>query len=548
MFDKFASMVEGQYAFIYDKASHSFYWSGQACRFFDIPEQEMEPEAALRFWSDRTDSNVAEAFSSEFKQILTGEKTGMEFQLRLRDHKGVMRTCTVTLKAAYDEECSRDIIFGMVVDHENTTGIDPVTGLPGNIALQAQMKYMAVRKQPYYLMMIGLRDFFSVNSTYGYNMGNLYLKQIADYGLQLMGSLGYFYRADGCKFVFLMPADQGDMKTMEQLYNTFRNHLKLGVKYGDYRISIDICGGAILSDDDAVGINTIYTSLQYVLAKAKYDHLTELCIFHKEALVKNNMQLHALDKIRASVLDGCKGFYLVYQPIMSADRELVTGVEALIRWHDEEFGEVSPGLFISWLEKDPVFYELGNWILKNAMHDIRDLVMTDPSFILNINLAYSQLQRPEFNTALLRIMKEEHFPPQNLCLELTERCRFLDIGSLQHIIRFWKKIGIKTALDDFGTGYSALSLIFQLPVDQIKIDKSFIEEIEFDRSKQILLKAILDCTDELGVQVCIEGIETERVRDYVRDCFRPAKFQGFFFSRPIGLQDAEIWIGQHRVS
>ncbi|MCR5716671.1 MAG: EAL domain-containing protein, partial [Lachnospiraceae bacterium] len=448
--EKLSEMSEGQYAYFYDVQTQTFYWARRTKEFFGLKKDVMQGDEAAEVWSRLSLSKLSDQFSTGINQLLNGHSKGISYQMRLRDRSGTMRTCTATVKVLEDFPCDHPILLGMIIDHENTAGVDPVTGLYGQMTMQAQMQYLASVRKPYYLMAIGLRDYFSVNSTYGYNLGNQFLKQIADYGLKLIGERGNFYRADGAKFVFLMPADQGDMMVLERIYNTFRNHLKLGIKYADHRISIDICGGAIFSDDSAIDINSIYTSLQYVLAVSKRENMTELCIFQKEVLAKDNRHLRTLDRIRSAVLNDCEGFYLVYQPIMNAFQDQVTGVEALLRWHDEEFGEVPPNEFISWLEKDPIFFELGNWILRNSMRDMLDLVEQDPSFILNVNIAYSQLQRPEFNTALMKIIREEGFPPQNLCLELTERCRFLDISILQQSIRFWKKLGIRTALDDFG--------------------------------------------------------------------------------------------------
>ena len=155
--------------------------------------------------------------------------------------------------------------------------------------------------------------------------------------------------------------------------------------------------------------------------------------------------------MRKSITNGCEGYYLCYQPIMDAGSEKVIGAEALIRWHNDKFGEVPPGQFINWLENDPYFLELGEWILKTAMNDAKEFIKKIPEFVVNVNITYSQLSSKKFRQQVNSALNETGFPPEHLCLELTERCKLLNMDELKVELDYFSKMGIKIAIDDFGT-------------------------------------------------------------------------------------------------
>lgn len=169
---------------------------------------------------------------------------------------------------------------------------------------------------------------------------------------------------------------------------------------------------------------------------------------------------------------------MFYQPIADTKTGKIRGMEALLRWELEPYGMVSPGVFMEWLEQDPCIFDLGNWILRTALTDVQKLRKETEGFFVNVNVAAAQLERREFRSAVMNILKETGARPEELCLELTERCRDLDIHFLRAEVEFFHSQGIKIALDDFGTGNSSLSLALELPFDELKVDMSFIRDIK----------------------------------------------------------------------
>lgn len=213
-------------------------------------------------------------------------------------------------------------------------------------------------------------------------------------------------------------------------------------------------------------------------------------------------------------------------------------MEALLRWELEPYGMVSPGVFMEWLEQDPCIFDLGNWILRTALTDVQKLRKETEGFFVNVNVAAAQLERREFRSAVMNILKETGAKPEELCLELTERCRDLDIHFLRGEVEFFHSQGIKIALDDFGTGNSSLSLALELPFDELKVDMSFIRDIKQKPQNQAMVQSIVDYARRTNTETCIEGIEDKEVSDYIEK-FGSTWQQGYYYSKPVPIEQFE---------
>ena len=230
----------------------------------------------------------------------------------------------------------------------------------------------------------------------------------------------------------------------------------------------------------------------------------------------------------------------MYQPVVDAETEQLVGAEALLRWRSDEFGMVPPDQFIPVLEKDPLFCELGQWVLRTAVNDAKRIMEKYPDFVMNVNLSYTQLERLDFVEMVLRTLREESFPPDHLCMEITERCRLLDMHLLKNVIVNLRGHGIQIALDDFGTGFSSVGLVKNLPFDTIKIDRSFVLRIEEDEKERELVKSFAGIATTFGAKVCVEGIENAEMCDILRE-FNIQSFQGYYYGKPLELGDFLMW-------
>ena len=159
---------------------------------------------------------------------------------------------------------------------------------------------------------------------------------------------------------------------------------------------------------------------------------------------------------------------------------------------------------------------------------------------MNVNLSYTQLERPDFTDVVMRALQGADYPPEHLCLEVTERCRLLDMDMLKNVLASLKSNGVRIALDDFGTGFSSVGLGKNLPFDIIKIDRSFVQQIEEDDMERELMKNFSSLASSFGAKVCVEGIETEGMRDILQK-YHVQSFQGYYYAKPLKLEDFLKW-------
>jgi EAL domain-containing protein (putative c-di-GMP-specific phosphodiesterase class I) len=287
-------------------------------------------------------------------------------------------------------------------------------------------------------------------------------------------------------------------------------------------------------EDFNVDDQTVYSCLTFAYQQSKIKNQGDLVIFRNSLNDDNRKSLEKFHVIRAAITHGFEGFYLVYQPVVDSVTEKLLGVEALLRWDNEVYGIIPPDDFIPFIEADPLFPRLGEWIIETALRDTQKLLEFVPDAVVNINLSYSQMEKISFTDTVWEKLRKVGFSPKNLCLEVTERCRLLDMELLRNVIVTLRAGGIKVALDDFGTGFSSIGILKNLPFDTIKIDKSFVMNIEKDEREKQLLNNFTDLAGVFGADVCVEGIETAGMRDIIRE-YGIHSFQGYYYSKPITI-------------
>ena len=202
---------------------------------------------------------------------------------------------------------------------------------------------------------------------------------------------------------------------------------------------------------------------------------------------------------------------------------------------------VPPNEFIPWLESDISFYDLGLWILRQAMYDGLGLIQSYPDLAMGVNISYKQLERESFLDDVLSLLQQTGFPAQNLVLEFTEHCRSLDMNRLQYIVKFFNSHGIRIAADDFGTGYSSLMLLRNVEFDAIKIDQNFIRGM-LDRSRdKVLVNTMIECAHRLDTAVCVEGLETEELMSITKG-YNAEFYQGYLIAKPLDLNALKLFM------
>lgn len=338
---------------------------------------------------------------------------------------------------------------------------------------------------------------------------------------------------------------------IEQIFSgEKRNHdimYRVKDKTGTYVLCA--CNGVVIEDEDGHPSYFAGTMKNHgPVSEFNLDERTEENTVVKAAFLQNenrNRESNLLmAQLRGSIIEGCKGFYVSYQPLVDAKTGEMQGMEALLRFEMEPFGNVPPGRFIPLLEQDDLFFELGNWILRQVFSDGKEFLKDNPDLIIHVNISYRQIERKEFRSKLVSLLTLSGFPPENLCLELTERCNFLNMDCLRNEVDFFRSCGIKIALDDFGTGFSSFNLLREIPVDIIKIDREFVKDIENNRTDQSIVQAIVQCAHNMCIPVCVEGIENAELKDYMQQ-YDITKFQGYYYAKPLAkaqFKESELYV------
>ena len=243
--------------------------------------------------------------------------------------------------------------------------------------------------------------------------------------------------------------------------------------------------------------------------------------------------------MRDATVDGYKEFEVYYQPIIDVqDGVACAGAEALIRWNSAKLGFIPPAEFIPLAEYLGLINPIGNYVLKEACACCRKWNDAGYPYKVNVNLSVVQLLQADVVEVVEKVIKETGIEPRYLTLEVTESLAINDMERMKKILDSIKALGVKIALDDFGTGYSSLNHIREIPFDMIKVDQSFVKELADDAYSQSFVKMVAELAETLGVNICVEGIETEAQYQVVRN-MKVKYIQGYYFDRPMKCEDFE---------
>lgn len=532
MFETFSIIAEGNYVYLCDMKNNYSRWSKSAVDYFNLPDRYMYDAGAV--WEKYIHPDDRESYHNSINKIFSGQDKGHNMQYRAKAADGNYVVCTCRGAVIRDENGEPEYFAGAIKNHGSLSYIDTITGLRSLYGFFDDLKTILWKRAKTTAVIIGITGFSIINDVYGYKFGNRVLRRFANCIKDVFGNAGAVYRMDGTKFVVLIRKMNNE--DISSLYNELQEKVSHDFFVDDERVSLSLNAGLMIIDDFDIASETVYSCLKYAYYESKNRRLGDMVVFENVQNDDNKKFMEKLNVIRNSVIENCEGFYLCYQPIMYADTEKLKGMEALVRWKNDKYGTVPPVQFVPVLEQDVLFPELGKWILRQVMTDGKIFLEKYPDFIMNVNISYAQLERSDFVSEVFELLQETGFPAENLCLEITERCRLLDIDVLNNMFRIFREHGIKIALDDFGTGFSSLGVLRTLPIDTVKIDREFVKDIEKSISDQNTVKFISSLADAFSAEVCVEGVETAQMRDFLRS-YGIKSFQGYYYSKPIPMDE-----------
>lgn len=532
IFDAYSIAADGAYVYVCDIQRNISKWSKAAVDYFGLPGEYMED--AGKIWTEHISPEDREDFVASISDIFEGREKNHNIQYRAMAKDGNYVLCTCSGVAIPDDDGAPAYFCGIIKNHDCLNYTDSITNLRSLYGFLEDIKGYLWKKESVNAIMIGLEDFSRANDIYNYAFGNRILRKFGSILQQAFRGMGTAYRMDGTKFAVI--SSKCSLEELDSIYRDIQNLVAQNFYVASDRIALSLCAGALTIDDFSVNADSVYSCLKFAFAESKNAHHGDMFLF-KDAL--NNDQKDTLKRInfiRNCIIDNCKGFYLCYQPVVDSTTEKLKGAEALIRWRNDDYGVVPPMSFIPVLEQDSLFPELGKWILKQALQDTKEILVSNPNFIINVNLSYAQLEKGDFAQEVISILDELQFPAQNLCLEITERCRLLNINHLKRIFDILRERGVRIALDDFGTGFSSLGILRELPVNTVKIDRGYVMNIERDDKDKNTVNFINVLAKSFSAEVCAEGIESTGMRDELRK-LNVTSLQGYYYSKPIEFNE-----------
>lgn len=475
----------------------------------------------------------------QYKKALEAIKTGItdtqDFTYRVKNNKGTYVLLTCRALVLHGQNGEPNLFAGTMINHGIEDNIDSVTLLHREVEFNRLLTEIVDNNSSAAVIKIGINNFNHFNVMYGFNFADDLLLGVADTLRRHTKERGYIYKLEGSKYAIVLPNEE-NQDVIKEFYKGIRKELHEGINIRDVELPVSVSAGAVIVEKDYNGtaIN-IKSDVTYALSESQGSFHGEL-VFFEDRSFDNHSQLELIAAIHTDILTGCNGFYMVYQPLIEPLTERVVGAEALVRWKNDTYGNVPPGIFIPWIETDAAFYKLGNWILNKTFSDMAELMNNDSRFICNVNIAAPQLEQQEFVNDVVSAVTKAGVPSCNVYLELTERCRSLDTELLRQKMDSLHNVGFNISLDDFGTGNSNFAILKDVPVDELKIDMSFVKNIERSEMDQSLVKSIIYAANEMGIRSCIEGVENINVRNFV-DKYGATYYQGYFYSKPLLKED-----------
>ena len=414
---------------------------------------------------------------------------------------------------------------------------DSLTGLPnrraGVEALEQAIDNTGQHAEPLAVLWIDLDRFKRINDQYGHSAGDQVLRVVAGRISAHPRIAGKAMRMGGDEFLALLPG-QAACAEIAAITQQVAQAIAEPIRVGSATVSVSASIGVSFYPRDGVSIDTLQRNADFAMYRAKAAG-AGTCIYSPAMSAEAGAALE-LEQALISALDENQ-LRTVYQPIFAQDGQLI-GFETLVRFRHPRLGEIPPSRFIPIAEEMRLIVPIGNWVLRQACRQLQAWMEAGlPRTRIAVNISTLQFANEGFAEMVAEILCECALPPEDLLLELTETVLMSDYEAVVRQMNLLKEFGVRIAMDDFGTGYSSLSSIHKLPIDVLKIDRSFIERVGEADGTRPIVEAVISMASRLGLTVVAEGVETEEQKRILQEAGCHA-LQGFLFSRPLPPEEA----------
>ena len=412
--------------------------------------------------------------------------------------------------------------------------VDPVTELPNRHEFNDALAYALARADrqdsSVGLLLLDLDNFKVVNDTLGHHCGDQLLKMVAKRLMVILRTTDIICRIGGDEFVVIVePAD--DASEMASVARKILAVLAAPFDLEGHQLYVRASIGVSLYPFDARDVATLTRNADTAMYHAKHQGKNCFAVFQSDMELRAQRRLRMEANLRRALQN--QELYLHYQPQVDLRSGRIVGVEALIRWNCREMGQLSPSEFIPVAEESGIIVDLGRWVLQSACRQAAAWCkagLLDSLEHVAVNLSACQARDPGLMDDIRAILQETQLPHGLLELEITEGVLMDNIHANVELMRRLQETGIHLSIDDFGTGYSSMSYLKRLPIDQLKIDRSFVHDLPGEG--EAIVTAIIAMAHSLHLKVVAEGVETLRQVEFLRTAGCD-NVQGFFFARPM---------------
>jgi len=427
---------------------------------------------------------------------------------------------------------------------------DPLTGLSNRRRLLDRLEHelalAARKKHTSALLFIDLDKFKHINDTLGHAAGDDILCQTAKRLTNTLREIDTIARIGGDEFVIILPELDNNIELAlslsQDLANKIKNALTEPYSYKDHDLFVSASIGITLFPENQDNPLELLKQADNAMFRAKETGRNQVQFYHHSMQAIADERFMIMDGIRQALVHN--EFSLHYQPQVDPNSKLV-GVEALIRWTHPEHGFISPAKFIPIADESNLIIKIGDWVLNEAFHQVSEWNKQGISLPkLAVNISPRQFYQSDFSDNLIALIEKHQIQPKQITLEITEGLMMNNIEEAIHIMTELKSLGFTFSVDDFGTGYSSLIYLQRLPMDQLKIDKAFVEIISDKGASTVIVDTIISMGKHLGFNVIAEGVENKTELDflYAHGCFQ---YQGYYFSKPLPAKELALFYKQH---
>jgi len=456
----------------------------------------------------------------------------------------------IPIEVSVSKVASEDELFVVVIrdvterqaqrralEHQATH--DPLTGLPNRTAFMRHMGSLLAKEhgQRVALLMLDLSRFKEVNDTLGHDVGDEVLREVARrFTSQLQGS-ALISRIGGDEFTVVL-ADVERREVIESLCARLLDSLRSPITARGVAIEVGVNVGIAFSPDhsrDAKELLRLADVAMYV-AKRKGSAFE---IYDRDDDKHTVRRLGMLSELRTAIEQG--GMSLHYQPQVNLKTGKTESVEALVRWRHDMHGNVDPGEFVALAEATDLIRPLTDWTLRQALADLASWNKRQVELRVGINISARVIQDVDFPRRLETLIRETGTRPAQIELEITESAMLVDPERARHIVRSLHSLGVLIAIDDYGTGFSSLGYLRDLRVHALKLDKSFVVDLEARAQNRVIVESTVQMAHALGLRVVAEGVETEWAKRYLESVGYDFG-QGYWFARAMSAADCSAWV------